>query len=356
MSEPARWGLIGYGKIGGEVARQLGQEDVAARMGLSPLPSFIVRRTGIMEPDGETPSRFSSLAEIDDFPEVTFIALPSTNDGIVATEHISHILERGKVAVTAEKGSLANNFALLKELSDGFRRLGINAAYGGGTREMDVAKIYCRDLANVSQIHLVPNGTTTGILSLVGPRGDASPMSLGQAVEQALVLKYADPGSETPEEVIKQEVEGDIPKKTAIYFNNVGLSPKLLNWHDLRFELSSADLQRVRREARIRRFIVSLYSQRFHDTVCPVEEDIISGFDVQHDGWQIVGGFQHVESNPLFADLARLTGPGNGAVYGLGPYERDGVYHNTGPGAGVGPTVNTKLDDWLRIRDALQIS
>lgn len=355
MSELAQWSLTGTGNIGGEIVRQLGQPQVSERLGLQPKPLYVVNSRGTWNHDLETPSKFHNLDEIDDsvYPAVHFIALPSTNDGIVATEHISRVLQRGKVAVTAEKGSVANNFAELRQASEGFQKLGIDATVGGGTRLMEAMRLYTlEDPANVSQIHLALNGTMSFIMSEIGPRGEGAGISHGEAVKQAVTLGYAEPGSQSFNDVVKSEAEGDIPKKTAILFNHLGLGgAELLDWKSLRVELSGTHLKRIVREARVRRFIVSLYAQKFHETVKPDEEDIIGGFNVDCGGFQIVGGFQNVEYGSAFRALGEITGPGNGALVGLGPNEDDGFYRvGFGPGAGVGPTVNTMLDNWSRIR------
>jgi homoserine dehydrogenase len=349
MSEQKEWGLIGYGNVGQEVARQVSQPEVAERLGLSPLPTFVMRSSGLMAPDGI--SSFSvpdfGYDDFEDYPEVAFVTLPSTNDGEAAFAYISRLLDLGSTVITAEKGAIANNYSELQSRSEGFRRLGINATVGGGTRLLSVAQEYCRDIDNVSQIHLALNGTMANILSSVAPP-EGNGMSLGQAVHQAVRLGYAEPGSESSYDVIRGEAQGDIPKKTAIFFNVLGLGAEPINWTDLEFELSDDEIARAVEEAKIRRFIVSMYPDKPSDKhqIGP-ENDIIGGFEVQQDGWTIAGGFRHIDRNPLFSPLARLTGPGNGMVIGLGPDETDGVYSVTGPGAGARPTVNTMLDDYL---------
>jgi homoserine dehydrogenase len=174
-------------------------------------------------------------------------------------------------------------------------------------------------------------------------------MSIGQAVQQAVQLGYAEPGAQNPYEVIKSEAEGDIPKKISILFNRLGLDEELLSWESLQFELEEGDVAQAVEEAKIRRFIVSLYPTEGAIAKVEPENDIIGGFKVQHGNWLVVGGFRHTEKNPLFHPLANLTGPGNGFVIGLGPDETDGVYGLTGPGAGPRPTVNTMLDDYLSL-------
>src|SRR4051794_29025451 len=107
MSEGTQWGLIGYRNhndnpnIGGEVARQLSQPEVAAGLNINPFPNFLIRSSGIKQPDGETPSEYKSLEDIEELPDVTFVAMPSTDDGTEAYQYISHVLDRGKIAVTA---------------------------------------------------------------------------------------------------------------------------------------------------------------------------------------------------------------------------------------------------------------
>lgn len=346
MNNTPEWGLIGPGNIGSELMRQLDQEHVAQRLGLNRVPQFVIRSAGIMEPDGQTLQGFNSLDDIDNLPDVTFIALPSTDDGKIAYDHISSILSRGKIAITAEKGAMSNYFSELREESDNFMRLGVNATVGGGTRMLEVAKKYSDDTENITQIHLALNGTMSAIMSLIAPPG-GSGMSLGQAAHQAIKLGYAEPGSESPYEVVRLEAESDIPKKTSIFFNKLELGDPL-SWEKLQFELDDEQIARAVEEASVRRFIVSLYSKQYMDkTVSCPEDDIIGGFNVEHSGWRIAAGFRHVERNPLFSSLARITGPGNGLAIGLGPDETDGVYSLTGPGAGVEPTVNTMIDDYL---------
>lgn len=348
MSEVSTWGLIGPGNIGSELMYQLGKEHVANRLNISQTPSFIMRSAGIMEPDGQTPTGHTSIEDIDELPDVTFIAIPSTDDGKDAYSYICEILDRGGKVVTAEKGSLANNFDELKDKSDNFKRLGINATVGGGTRMLGVAREFFDDTENVTQLHLALNGTLSTIMSSVGPTAGAG-VSLGQAVNQAIRLGYAEPGAESPYDVIKQEAEGDLPKKTAILYNYLGIGKTAISWEDLSFELTNQDIVKTLEEARVRRFIVSLYPTKdapegiHYDP----EEDIIGGFDVVRDSWRIVGGFRNINRNPLFSQFSNITGAGNGFVIGLGPNESDGVYNFSGPGAGLAPTVNTMIDDYL---------
>ena len=346
MSEQASWAQIGAGNIGGGLGEQLADPAIAARLGLRTRPEFVIRSSGIMQADGQTPAGYESLDDVEEMPDVTFVTMPSTESGEEAYGYISTALAAGKMAVTAEKGALANNYASLKAESDDFARLGVEATVGGGTRLVGELEEYCRDRHNISQLHLALNGTLTAIFSSIAPP-EGSGMSLGQAVDQAVQLGYAEPGSQSPHDVIKAEAEGDIPKKTAILFNRLGLSEEVLPWDALAFELTDDDISRVVEEAKIRRFIVSLYPLSGLLSSAKPENDVVGGFQAEHGDWLVTGGFRHIEKNPLFYPLANLTGPGNGFAIGLGPDETDGVYSLSGPGAGIRPTVNTMLDDYL---------
>ena len=355
-----RWAVIGYKppepnvkrNIGAEVVHQLGQAEVADRHHLESMPRFVMRASGIYVPSiedvsGLEPSGHTCLEDIDDLPEVAFLAIPSYDDGKEAFAYISHWLKRGGTVITAEKGAMANFFPELREMSYDFRRLGINATVGGGNRFIEEALMRCRDRKNVTQIHAVLNGTLTKIMSSIAPLG-GTPYSLGQGVEEAVDLKYAEPGHESPIDVIRGEAEGDIPKKTAIFFNAV-LADEPIDWRDLKFELKEDEIHDILEEAEVRRFIVSIYSKRFAKNHRWPESDIKGGFYKEHEDWIIVGGFRHTQKNPLFRRLAELSGPDNGMIIGLGPNEKDGIYPYSGPGAGPSPTVMSMLDDRLKM-------
>ncbi|MBP6880676.1 hypothetical protein KBC31_03555 [Candidatus Saccharibacteria bacterium] len=338
-----KWSLYGYGLIGREVARQISLPHVSDRLGLESEPEFIVRSDGAYGPDGKKLNQKELTT-----PKVGFVAIPSSGDGSLAKNYISQILDNGGRVVTAEKAALSGFFSELKDKSDNFKRFGINASVGGGTRMMEVAKTYTRDLSNITQIHLVVNGTLTSIMSSIGPTS-GSGVPLGQAVEQAIALGFAEPGADTPADVIAAEAAGDLPKKSSIFINVLGLTKKIVSWQDMSFEITEKDLHVIEEEAITRRAIVSLYNLDY-SSVGP-ESGIIGGFDKTIENWRVVAGFRNTMRNPLFTSLGRLTGAGNGLVIGLGPNESDGVIKLEGQGAGAKPTVNTMLDDYLKIRE-----
>jgi homoserine dehydrogenase len=336
------WGLIGQGNIGRELMRQIGQPQVAARLGLQPNPEIIVEAHGIIRPDG-TVDATTAFADVD-LPDVLFLAIPSSGDGRLAYNYISTILAKGKCAVTAEKGALSHFFAELRSASDEFARFGITASVGGGTRMLRLAEQYNLDQANITEMHAVLNGTLTAIMSEVAPlNGPATPLST--AVEHAVAAGFAEPGADSPQAVLRGEAEGDIPKKMAIIYNTLRLGPTVVTADDLAFTLSDNEIEAVVSAAQPHRFIASFYPA----AAAPQDTSRVGGFAKTIDSWRLVAGFRPLGSNPLFASFAPLTDAGNGLVIGLGPHMSDGVYTITGPGAGVEPTVNAMIDDYVRL-------
>lgn len=336
-----KWALLGKGLIGSELLAQIAKPKVSERLGLNQTPEYILRSDGFFSASGK------KLTKINNKPDVIFVALPSDKDGKLAFSHISEVLKSGGIAITAEKSALANYFNELRVQSDDFNRFGINASVGGGMRMVQIAKHYFTDKQNVSQVHMVVNGTLTSILSLIGPSSGRG-VPLGQAVDQAIKLGFAEPGANSPSDVIASEAQGDIPKKTSIFINALNLSSKPIRWQNLNFKINHNDLIKINEEAKIRRPIVSIYNKKLNSS--KAESDIIGGFSLNLENWKVVAGFRNVSKNPLFGSLADLTGAGNGIVIGLGPDESDGVITLQGQGAGAKPTVNTMLDDYLAIR------
>lgn len=358
--ETLSWAIAGHGDKGlghltKEAIRQLGKPEVAERLRLKPEAENVFGKYGVMSADGKT-QIYESVDEIDKLPDVLFVTMTTTDDGKAAYQLISRFLEAGKTVVTAEKGALANNFSALKEQSNNFRRLGIDATVGGGTHMLRAAEMYCRDLANISEVHLALNGTLNALFSSVAPPGLAG-MSLRQAVDQAIRLGFTDPSKDgkpplTPYDVIRGEAEGDVPKKIAIFFNYLGFSEVPVGWRDLIGSLSDDDIDQAIEDASNRRFIVSIYPEEFQgEPKKGPESDIIGRLVVPHEDWIIVSGFRRIKSNPLFFPLRTLMGAKNGAVIALGPNESDGDFWPCiGPGAGPSQTVNAMIDNYVELR------
>ncbi len=321
--------LIGYGNIGKAVEERLGQIDAQL--------SGIIRSDGLLlNPKTLEPTSQDKNAWKDQKPDIVFVSMPSTETGKEAFAYIDHFASKGVPVVTAEKGAMANKFHELKPYLD--TTLGVSATVGGGTRMMQVLKE--RINRQVNQVHLVLNGTLNFILDGVS-RGQ----SFGQVVEQAQSLGYAEPGAASHLDVINGETIGDVPKKISILWNYTE-SPndpnaQYVNWKDFKQPAITKDiLSQLIAEANIRRYIVSWYREPM---IIP-KNDILSGFEYKIGDWRIVGGFQRVDRNPLFAELSK-AGPSNGMVIATGKDERDGVYVLSGPGAGPGPTSASMIQD-----------
>ena len=352
----AQYAVIGgTGKIGREVIRQAGKPAVAARYGWDPDPIAITNRHGAFLRGEKELVPYQDFGELGIRPDLVFMTVPSDQHEF-EFQHEKYFLESGATVITAAKGGMAYYPRELRDLSNNFFHLGVRAAVGGGTRLMVVGEELCRDKANISQIHLALNGTLNAIMSGIGPRGEA--MSIGQSVEQASELKFAEPSEEGEEidhfEVIRAEAEGDVPKKVSIFLNALGFFEEPIKWTDIDIKLADGDIAEAQDNARVRRFIVSIYPKWYQMRHKRYQEKgIIGEFEMDYpdvddpNSWHIVAGFRDVETNPLFYRLGDLSGPGNGIVVGLGPGETDGIYAYSGPGAGPRPTANAMLDDYL---------
>lgn len=369
--EGQSWGVSGRGLIASDLLAQMAEsEELAQRHGLLPRPDFVLGASGVYVPDydqieqgnGAMNERYrdhgnyeqvdlESWRDIEQPPDVLFIAMPSSPaTGDSAYEQIRWMGESGGVAITAEKRSLALNFDDIMEVTDDGRRFGGNASFGGGTNMLEIAPKYLDDFQNVTQIHLVANGTMNDFMESI-VRG----MSEGQAVDSGINKGFADPLPENapPSEVIRNESENDLAMKVHNFMRMTGLMEQF-DWERLKMTLEDADLKRIVEESDTRRLIASIYPA---DGPIEPETDVIPNGGVDEilhgaDGrdWRVVIGFRDVSRNKVLEPLAQMTEAGNGFVIGLGPNEKDGVYHLRGPGAGRGPTVRSMQDDLLRIQ------
>ena len=117
--------LIGYGNVGKAVADRLDQIDVE--------PIGMIKSDSLVhDMDSNKPISTDTGAWKTLKPDIVFLTMPSTEDGIAAHGYISHFIKSGVPVVTAEKGAMANYFDELLPHVD--RLLGISATVGGGTR------------------------------------------------------------------------------------------------------------------------------------------------------------------------------------------------------------------------------
>lgn len=313
--------LIGMGNIGKELQRRL----VSTKLNHF-FPLYSVKNDGLYSYLGTKVGEKEEYANYIDKIDAVCLAIPTADDGKIALDYITTVLKSGKPVVTCEKGALSNFF---EELEPNLKMIGHSASVGGGTRLLQYTKQ--RMNSEVEQIHAIINGTLNYVFEEVS-RG----RSLGEVVLEAKKLGYAEPGAETPLDVINMEAHSDLPMKTAILFNVLELGK--LKAKDFKCnKMDDEDLRRLVRESRKRRYIVSISRE------CP-QEDIIGGFTQYINGWYIVAGFKKINENPLFMQLA-VSGVNNSLLMYEGKYGINGTYRLSGQGAGAGPTTTAMLLD-----------
>lgn len=323
-------GIVGRGLIGSELYKRLQNDGwdvvgVANRSGFSKNSSV----TGSAIPISvqyDNPSEVMN-AFLQEGVDIMFLAIPTLDDGEIARDYILRSIEAQVPIVTCEKGALGNYF---NEVFNP-KMLGYNAAVGGGTRLLRYARTQCS--GQTEEIHAVINGTLNYIFE-----GLSNGRSLGEVVDETIRLGYAEPGTENPLDVLNKEAVGDVPMKAAILFNVCGLTEnKIRAMHVAKWELEENDLSNLVREAKKRRYIVSI-------TRSDEPENVIGGFRSQVGDWVISAGFKNVDENPLYHSLMP-GGVNNALLISEGKYGKDGHYKVSGPGAGAAPTTSTMIKD-----------
>ena len=119
--------------------------------------------------------------------EVLFLAIPTSDDGAAARDYILGALKLNSsiVVVTCEKGAVSNYFS---EIESFLSRIGYNATVGGGSMMLD--HLVHRINPGVKEVHVILNGTLNYLWD-----GLAQGRPLGQVVEEAQNLGYAEPGN-----------------------------------------------------------------------------------------------------------------------------------------------------------------
>ena len=313
-----RVGIIGAGNIGSELYRKV------VELGWNVV--FVAKSDGIYQNLTEKIDRLDTYLDYGRKVDLVFLAIPTLDDGTAAFEYLMSLLTINIPVVTCEKGALSGHFT---ELEPYLHRLGYNASVGGGTRFLHYMKGHIGPWTQ--QIHAVLNCTLNFILTEV-ERGRA----FSEAVADARERGYAEPGITDPYEVFNQEAKEDVVMKTAILFNLSDFTKTRIRASDLEVkEMHESEVLQVIREVPRRRYIVSIIRGK------PEREDRLGGFKYHVGDWTILGGFQAIEINPLFAQLV-LPGIANGLVVYEGA---GGIYRATGPGGRPGPTTSAMIKD-----------
>lgn len=307
----AKIGLIGYGKIGKEVEKRALQRGWAVPV--------IIEISGVysssMKQKIAEPSEWLDCFRKENV-DIAVLCIPTLDDGTTAYNYIKTSVGNEIPIVTSEKGAWGNYGPELKPWID---KIGYSAVVGGGTRMLHWIK--GRISPETKAMYFVLNGTLNHTFD-----GLARGKPLEEVIDEVKKLGYAEPGAQTPLEVINTEAGKDIPMKTASLINVCGLGEirakeiEVANIYD-------KDLKKLVREATFRRYIVSITKEED-------EEDVIGGFNLKINDWYVSGGFKNRIHNPLFLQLIP-PGVNNAAlIYGF-----EGTYILTGPGAGATPTV-----------------
>lgn len=323
--EPRTWGIYGFGPIGKNVVNTVRYPGVADFNGLLPDPEYVVRSSGIYEPDGKTPLRSRSIAE----PELVIVATPSSGDGTIARNIIQHHLRGGTDVVTAEKGASARHMAAIRGVlrENGAGRFRYSASVGGGTRLVDEALMHLP----ITSADGIFNGTLNFLSDRVQNHGLGYREAFKLAVDRMLAEPSGDVGGEGT----------DISLKTQIMVEALAQHDKTIdpstNVEDFEFELTERDvLDAVGHDLSLR-YVVSLVpTEQARDV-----KTYGARFEKGVGRLAVVGGFQHISRSNRLAPFGGLTGAGNGLIV-RGPY---GEYVKLGPGAGPEPTTGSILAD-----------
>lgn len=318
MKYKAKIGIIGKGLIGTQLARQLCQEGYKILIAIN--------SSGVYDGTDKKIDRNENYENHLSKVDALCLAIPTKDDGSIAMGYILGSLANHKPIVTCEKGSLSNYFS---ELKNGLDMIGYSATVGGGTRLLRFGQD--RMSSRVVEIHAILNGTLNYVFS-----GVAEGRTLGEVVNEAQKLGYAEPGADSHLEVINAEANRDIPMKTAILFNILGLGEiKAKNIKTK--QITERCLQNLIKQAKQRRYIVSMARRKLQD-------DTIGGFDYNSGGWFISAGFKHIDENPLFSKL-KISGVNNALLFYEGKDGENGTYDLSGQGAGPGPTTASMIKD-----------
>lgn len=351
MSEaPASWSIVGAGNVGGSLIDMVAKPEVAERHNLQPAPDFVLRRDGWHQGSAQGEVVTHIQPHETPFSDVLFIATPSTPDHEPMLSMMrSQVYDSQRMVVTAEKGSLAENYEHFA-VAHG-KVFGYWATVGGGSKLVQKLELDAQDTSNIKELHLATNATLTYIFS-----GVASGESLDEVVNAAGKLGYAEPGATGVYDVIHQEAAGDVPRKTAIVLQTI--FPEMVGLDLLKkmdTDLSEDQILEALNEADRYRYLVSVFPEHAGDQAERMGEGRLGGFMFEHEGWIVLGGFQRTDRTNALKRFNTVAGAGAGYYINLGPKDKstiDGENFVVGTGAGGAVTANAMLDNYQALRQA----
>ncbi len=206
--------VFGMGNIGTVLVKRLKEENISVK--------YIVRTTGIFDVEL---NKVADKEKWEDFGvnvDIAFICISTDNDGNQALEYALYFLKQGKTVITCDKASVAYHWDILKNYSDLFK---YTASVGGGTQMLKEVSLYKPE--DIKEIEAVVNGTLNYIS-----------WALSNGIDKEKVLKevlergYAEPGSNSFEEIIKTELN-DVVLKTIIIANHSRMFDKTISREDI---------------------------------------------------------------------------------------------------------------------------
>lgn len=261
--------------------------------------------------------------------DLVFVTTPSSP---VEHYYLAHYTRTDTPVVSSAKYTLSCRFDSVRRK---IRYIGYYAMVGGGTCMIDWIRDRMRGRRDVT-MHAVLNGT----LCFIFDQMDREKLSLGQAVERAQRLGYAEPGATFPLGVIMGEIRDTALKGGVVSNLCLDLPSSMCAEKIDEFRPFAEDeLAQVVEEAHERRYIVSFLPEGTR-----TETDIIGGYTHQlSNGMRISAGFKNVRRNPLLTNLV-LQNANNAVLTCEGPDGRNGVYMGpSGPGAGPHETAGAMV-------------
>src|SRR3989344_901648 len=208
--------LIGYGNVGKRLKDLLSRNNISI--------DHIVRSTGIYDVKGDKIDEKDNFCKYIDEDTVVFISLPSVGDGSDILNYYLKSLEQGVGVVTCEKAVLANNWELMKKYKN---KIKYSATVGGDSGILDAISDY---KGNINEIKAVVNGTLNYISEKL-----LEGKNVKDIYEDVTKHGFAEPGSNSFEEVIKNELQ-DVVYKTVILANHSSLCDKIISPIDIEIE------------------------------------------------------------------------------------------------------------------------
>lgn len=334
------WNCLGAGTIGGALLDMVAKPEVAHDMGLAQYPSFVLRRDGWHEGGKNGPIVEKDPTKLPD-GDVLLNTYPTMPNHFPLLTLMRQQLARGGEVITAEKGTLSDNFG---EFSD----VGYWATVGGGTKLLPSLELHTQDPRNIREIHLALNATLTYIFGEVGSGQDVN-----DVVEAATKMGYAEPGATDAYDVIYGEAAGDVPRKLAIVWNTIFSDTKELSPGEIKTELTQEDVIKALSAAHKYRYLVSMFPVADRERAEKMTESRIGGFSMEHEEWVIIGGLMRVNRTNKIGKFMNSNGPNAGFYVGLGPQDNstnDGKTFLMGTGAGGAPTATAMLDNLQYLR------